>query len=397
MNINSGGQAKHLHRFVFHGQVKSYFILCLVNLILSIVTFGIFIPWAWVRDRRYLAENSELNGMRFGYHGRGGTLLLSGVVLVLVLIGCSALLSLIHPQGATLGMLLVLLLLPVLVVKGLSYHASMTSFHQLRFGFHTSALRAWWIMLGLPVLMFILLGCLLTLMSSSLSLSWSRGLLILATALIALTAFLGSSAILGLVYSYWLDLIGKSATLGEYAFNITPGSRRCVKIFLLAMVIQLPFILVFFIILISIYSRIAVGCLLGTCNESTFAMMIAGNIPAFVLAYILHIVGIVLSAAYIWTALRNHAVNNLVLGNTLQFGSTLTFSGLAPRLLGLLFGSLLTLGLAWPWLRIMLARYIATNTTVEGEVNALAFTQEEMPVPTGNKLCAVFIPTLPFI
>lgn len=397
MNITSGGQDNHLHRFVFHGQVKSYFILCLVNLILSIVTFGIFIPWAWVRDRRYLAENSELNGMRFGYHGRGGTLLLSGVVLVLVLMGCSVLLSFIHPQGATLGMLLFFLLLPVLVVKGLGYHASMTSFHQLRFGFHTSALRAWWVMLGLPVLMFILLGCLLTLMSSSLSLSWSRGLLILAAALIGFTAFFGSCAILGLVYSHWLDLVGKSATLGKYAFNITISSRRCVKIFLLALVIQLPFILVFFLVLTSVMSRMITNCMFGICNESTAAMLIAENISVIALAYIINIVGIILSAAYTGVALRNHAINNLVLGNTLQFGSTLSFSGLAPRLLGLLFGSILTLGLAWPWLRIMLARYIATNTTVQGEVDALAFTQEEAPVPTGNKLCAVFIPTLPFI
>ncbi|MEX9251562.1 DUF898 family protein [Pseudenterobacter timonensis] len=397
MNINSGGQANHLHRFVFHGQVKSYFILCLVNLILSIVTFGIFIPWAWVRHQRYLAENSELNGMRFGYHGRGGTLLLSGVVLVLVLTGCSALLSLIHPQGATLGMLLFLLLLPVLVVKGLSYHASMTSFHQLRFGFHTSLLRAWWIMLGMPVLMTALLACLLMLLSSTLSISWGMDLLIAAIVLIGLIAFLGSGAIAGLVYSHWLDLIGKSVTLGHYAFNITISSRRCVKILLLALTIQLPFILAFFIILIYSLSRLVTGCLSGLCSESTIAMQISANIASIIIAYFVHLIGIVLSVAYIWAALRNHAINNLVLGNTLQFGSTLTFSGLAPRLLGLLFGSILTLGLAWPWLRIMLARYIATNTTVQGELDALALTQEEMPVQTGNKLCAVFIPTLPFI
>jgi uncharacterized membrane protein YjgN (DUF898 family) len=60
-----------------------------------------------------------------------------------------------------------------------------------------------------------------------------------------------------------------------------------------------------------------------------------------------------------------------VLGDHVHFRSTLTFCGLAPRILALTFLSLLTLGLAYPWFKIVLLRYLAENTTMVGELDSL--------------------------
>ncbi|MFW8079705.1 DUF898 family protein, partial [Klebsiella pneumoniae] len=73
MSMISGQLQRSGHSFVFHGQAGRYFIICLVNIIFSVITCGLFIPWAWVRSRRYLCENMEVNGARFAYHGRGIT------------------------------------------------------------------------------------------------------------------------------------------------------------------------------------------------------------------------------------------------------------------------------------------------------------------------------------
>ncbi|WP_249420659.1 DUF898 family protein [Escherichia fergusonii] len=34
------------HPFTFHGEGASYFIICLVNLFLLVITLGIYAPWA---------------------------------------------------------------------------------------------------------------------------------------------------------------------------------------------------------------------------------------------------------------------------------------------------------------------------------------------------------------
>lgn len=49
-------------------------------------------------------------------------------------------------------------------------------------------------------------------------------LLLLALVIMAITS--------GVVYSHWLDLIGKGATLGKNKFNIYVSTKRCVVIFM---------------------------------------------------------------------------------------------------------------------------------------------------------------------
>ena len=58
INRNNGSR----HTFRFHGEGLKYFGICLVNFLLSIVTLGIFVPWAMVRSRRYIYQNMELMG-----------------------------------------------------------------------------------------------------------------------------------------------------------------------------------------------------------------------------------------------------------------------------------------------------------------------------------------------
>ena len=61
----SGSSNPH-HTFSFTGTGKEYFKIWIVNILLSIVTLGIYSAWAKVRTEKYLHGNTFLNGSSFG-------------------------------------------------------------------------------------------------------------------------------------------------------------------------------------------------------------------------------------------------------------------------------------------------------------------------------------------
>ena len=56
------------HSFEFKGKGGEYFSIWIVNVLLSIVTLGIYSAWATVRTRRYFYANFKLAGEGFEYH-----------------------------------------------------------------------------------------------------------------------------------------------------------------------------------------------------------------------------------------------------------------------------------------------------------------------------------------
>ena len=123
------------HSFVFHGTGERYFLICVVNVLLTIITLGIYLPWALMKCKRYLYANMEVNGQRFSYGITGGN----------VFVGCVL-------------TLLLLVLLIFMAAKGLRYQALMTSLNGVRFSFNCSMKGFWWVTFFLPILMAIGMG-----------------------------------------------------------------------------------------------------------------------------------------------------------------------------------------------------------------------------------------------
>ena len=71
------------HPFAFTGSTKEYFKIWIVNALLTIVTLGIYSAWAKVRNKRYLYNNTWVNGASFEYHGKP-TKILQAYFIVLV-------------------------------------------------------------------------------------------------------------------------------------------------------------------------------------------------------------------------------------------------------------------------------------------------------------------------
>ncbi len=68
--------------FVFGGSAGEYFRIWIVNLLLSIVTLGIYSAWAKVRRLRYFYGNTFLDRHNFDYHASPVRILIGRIIVL---------------------------------------------------------------------------------------------------------------------------------------------------------------------------------------------------------------------------------------------------------------------------------------------------------------------------
>lgn len=71
-----------LERFTFTGSGSEYFRIWIVNLLLTLVTLGIYSAWAKVRRTRYFYDSTRVAGSSFEYHGNPVAILKGRLVAV---------------------------------------------------------------------------------------------------------------------------------------------------------------------------------------------------------------------------------------------------------------------------------------------------------------------------
>lgn len=62
---------KQTTHFSFNGEGSEYFAISIVNFLLTIVTLGLYYPWAKAKSMQYLYRKTELAGSPFVFHGTG--------------------------------------------------------------------------------------------------------------------------------------------------------------------------------------------------------------------------------------------------------------------------------------------------------------------------------------
>lgn len=135
----------------FRGSGSEYFRIWIVNILLTILTAGIYSAWAKVRKNNYFYSCTYLAGSSFEYHGNPIAILKGRVVAFLLLLGYN--LAFHHSVG--IGFLVVLLLAaiaPFLVWKSLQFKLYNSSFRGIRFGFRGDAKSAYLVYLLWPLL-----------------------------------------------------------------------------------------------------------------------------------------------------------------------------------------------------------------------------------------------------
>jgi uncharacterized membrane protein YjgN (DUF898 family) len=143
--------------FHFSASGSEYFRIWIVNLLLTIVTLGIYSAWAKVRRLRYFYGSTQLAGSAFEYHGQPLQILKGRLIAVAILIPYFVVAALFPPWDA-LFVIAFLVALPFLVVKSRLFGMRMTSWRNIRFDFTGTYGAAARVYLGLMVLVVITFG-----------------------------------------------------------------------------------------------------------------------------------------------------------------------------------------------------------------------------------------------
>lgn len=119
---------------VFTGNWQEYFKIWIVNVLLTIVTLGIYAAWAKVRKRRYFCANTRLLGHSFEYLADPmkilrGNLIVAGLALVL------AFSQSISPFLYFFFFICFAITVPWFITRALAFNARNTAWRGLRFNF----------------------------------------------------------------------------------------------------------------------------------------------------------------------------------------------------------------------------------------------------------------------
>jgi uncharacterized membrane protein YjgN (DUF898 family) len=128
------------HRFFFKGKGSAYFSIVFVNFLLTIVTLGLYYPWAKCSKLKYLYENTEFADSPFAFLGNGKELFKGFIkLLVAAIIFFGIYASLAYNQQLVLaGIFLysgLFLLVPIALHGSYRYRLSRTTWRNIHFGY----------------------------------------------------------------------------------------------------------------------------------------------------------------------------------------------------------------------------------------------------------------------
>ncbi|MBV1930723.1 MAG: DUF898 domain-containing protein [Porticoccaceae bacterium] len=145
--------------FDFKGVGLEYFKIWIVNVLLTILTLGIYSAWAKVRSHRYFYSNLYLDGSNFRYLAEPLTILKGRIIAVAALIAYSVISSASPTAGVVLAVILVLAI-PYFVNQALAFNHRMSAYKNIQFRFKSSYGEAFMVLYIWPLLGVLTLGIL---------------------------------------------------------------------------------------------------------------------------------------------------------------------------------------------------------------------------------------------
>lgn len=304
-------------RASFVGNASEYFGIWIVNVLLTILTLGIYSAWAKVRRKRYFHGNTVLLGRTFEYHAKGGQIFVGRLIVFGAIIAINAL-SLINPLLTLATWLLIVIGLPWLIKRSLRFNARVTSYRNVRFDF---------------------VG--------------STGGAFVAVTLGGIVAFL-SLGILAPLASRWLwRYILNNLRYGDRAFSTEPRLGALYRIFLLPFLL---FVLGGTIIGVVIAAAIAVGRDGG--GEVDGLVVFIAFLPYVALLIY------ALAALVYRTGVRNVVLSAALLDSRHELLSDIPRLHYAWIAISNILVTMLTLGLMRPWAAVRMARFTNEHTGI---------------------------------
>lgn len=357
--------------FRFQGSGKGYFVVWLVNILLTLITLGIYLPWALIRARRYFYENTDLEGARFSYHATGRSIFVGWLCLLALYV--IFLINIVH-QNTLLQLCMMglfILFFPWLITQGLRYQMLMTEINGVRFNFYASPLRAWWVMMGCPLLIIIATVVIFSLFTSSAVSAGSYAATFTLIAIGSLVLLLGIAVMQGVFAAQWFGMLVNNLQYGKLKFSGNFSMKKCITIVVLSMLLFIPFIALVMVMIVPSMITMMQAAYMVQGDPEQMAMMMGPLYGKIILSYLIYIFGAVVCFTFAFVKLRAYLYSQLALEGEIRFSSTVTVGRMLWLSISNMAVCLVTLFLAWPWAKVRMTRYLLENTHVHGNLEAL--------------------------
>ena len=333
-------------RFHFSGTGSAYFRIWIVNLVLTILSLGIYSAWAKVRRMQYFYRNTSLNESSFDYHGTPVAILKGRVIGIGLFAAYYTALKFMPLLGLAVGVVIALFM-PLLLIASFRFRLYNSSYRGLRFGFTGSIKSAYITFLLLP------LGTLFT--------------------LYLLAPFTHQR-----IKSYQHG----NSRFGQTPFSFDAEVGGFYKIYFFA--------LIQFFLIIVLLALVAYGVLQGSmANMANLSK--EAFVGLAVAAYLLLIVATLLIVPYFISRIQNLSWNHTALAGH-RFSSTLSARGVAWIMFSNLILIVVSLGLFKPFADIRMARYRIEHMALlpMGDIEEFIASEQQQIGATGTETAEVF-------
>lgn len=330
--------------FRFTGTTADFFGIWIVNLFLTIITLGLYSPWAKVRKKRYFYGHTWVADANFEYHGNP-VAILKGRLIALTVFATYSGVAHFMPQVAQILALLLFAAAPWFIARSMAFNAFNSSYRNIRFRFSASYLDVFKAIAPLAlVLVFSFF-----LPEFDPKVSKEPPALFWAIFAVQMLAFLA-------LYPYVIGAMKRlhvnHSLYGSSPFQTTASIGDFYKIFFLTIGVGIALMFVFGII-----GGVLGGVLGSFSKELAFFAVFVGVLGVYFVVF-------PLTMGYSQSRSANLLFNKTRLGNSIGFDNTLKARKLAVLYLTNLLGVLFSLGLAIPWAAIRTARYRLESLTV---------------------------------
>lgn len=315
MNGNGAAQPEG---FEFRGSAGEWFGIWIVNLLLSIVTVGIYSAWAKVRTRKYFYQNTYVAGRNFDYHATGLQILIGRIIMIVGFVVFSVVSAI--PLFGLIAVLALLVAVPWLLVRSLRFNAQMSSWSNVRFRFSGGYGGAFLAYILYPILT-------------------------------ALTLYLTFPFLDRAMKRYTMN----NHSLGNHAFSFDAGIGAFYKAFFVALAWVVGVSLVVGAVFFPGFAAFDPTAIEE--DPTAFGYMIAGF-------YIWIFVAFLPASTIYWALVRNVTMQNLSLEGGHRFHSNVSAGKLLWITISNAIITVISLGFLLPWAQVRITRYLADHTTL---------------------------------
>ena len=341
----------------FSGSKAAFTKLWLVNLLLSIITLGIYSAWAKVRNNQYLYGHTQIEGHRFHYLAKP-VQILRGRILAVIFFIMFGVLSSLNPAIGAVMMLALLIMTPWLIIQGLKFTLRNSAYRGVRFSFEGTYGGVFVHFFLLPVLGVI-------------------------------TLYLAMPWVIQRIQKYTYE----NATYGgqRFTLNTSPGEYYKAIIMCIGIAFLCGIALSILLSVIGLSASAAFSSSSGLSEGAGVAALIAllaGNLV--VIAAMVFVIYLI--SAFYQSVIRNHIFNNLSAPGIFKTHSDVRLMPFTRLMITNALIVLFTLGLGYPATRIRKQKFLAAATTVtlEPAIDNLANTVEETHSAFGEEAAGLF-------